>query len=300
MDLALRYVTRFRYRSPVWDSHNALRACPITNEHQTNVEYRLTIEPAAKTHSYIDHWGTRVDTFGVRPSHRELVVDARASVSTSPRPQPEPSEPPDPEPDHQSNDEWLYTQPTGHTRWTLAMASFSREIVAEAHDVTDRIRALADHVHGSMTYAPGATKVGADPTTVWDAKEGVCQDYAHVTIALLRSIGIPARYVSGYFYAADPQEGESPDGAEIAVQTHAWVEASVPGFGWWGLDPTNGLVAGERHVKIGHGRDYDDVTPLRGIYYGDTDHDLAVEVTMGLGTVTSDRLPDVVEAPPDQ
>jgi transglutaminase-like putative cysteine protease len=98
--------------------------------------------------------------------------------------------------------------------------------------------------------------------------QGVCQDYAHLAIALCRSVGIPARYVSGYFFAASEATGAEVEGDEVTVQTHAWFEAAIPGWGWMALDPTNALQVGQRHITIGHGRDYDDVPPVRGIYTG--------------------------------
>ena len=284
MELALRYVTRFRYEAPVWDSHNALRACPRSDDVQQCSDYQLTVTPAAHVHSYTDRWGTRVDTFGVRPAHDELVVDARAKVRTGVRAQPGESEAGELDADYRLA-HWAYLQPTTHTTWTDEMSEEAREVVAGSTGAKERVRAVSDHVHASMAYVQGATSVGVDPAHVWAEKAGVCQDYAHVTIALLRSLGVAARYVSGYFYAADPSDGTSPEGEEIVVATHAWVEAALPDGAWWAFDPTNGLAAGERHVTIGHGRDYDDVTPLRGVYYGDSAHELAVEVTMGLGSV---------------
>jgi transglutaminase-like putative cysteine protease len=108
--------------------------------------------------------------------------------------------------------------------------------------------------------------------------KGVCQDFSHLGIAMYRSVGIPARYVSGYLYAADQTVATAPEEPELTVQTHAWVEVLVPGHGWWALDPTNASPVGELHVKIGHGRDYEDVMPLRGVYHGGAEHDLGVQV----------------------
>jgi transglutaminase-like putative cysteine protease len=113
---------------------------------------------------------------------------------------------------------------------------------------------------------------------------GVCQDFAHLTVALLRAAGIAARYVSGYLYAADPSSSAAAgEDGPMHVQTHAWVEAAVPGHGWWAIDPTNGAAVGERHVVIGRGRDYDDVAPMRGVYFGETEHRLTASVTMSSG-----------------
>jgi transglutaminase-like putative cysteine protease len=107
----------------------------------------------------------------------------------------------------------------------------------------------------------------------------VCQDFAHYLIALCRSVGVPARYVSGYLFASDSRDS-APVADEVLVQTHAWTEIAIPGAGWWPLDPTNRMIVGGRHVKIGHGRDYDDVLPLRGLYHGPFHHELEVSVRM--------------------
>ncbi|MGH9275258.1 MAG: transglutaminase-like domain-containing protein, partial [Acidimicrobiales bacterium] len=123
-------------------------------------------------------------------------------------------------------------------------------------------------VHTSLDYTPGATYIGVDVNEVLAEAHGVCQDYAHLAVALCRSIGIPARYVSGYFFAASEATGADVVGDEVEVQTHAWFEAAIPGFGWLALDPTNAQQVGLRHITIGHGRDYDDVPPVRGVYSG--------------------------------
>jgi transglutaminase-like putative cysteine protease len=107
---------------------------------------------------------------------------------------------------------------------------------------------------------------------------------------MYRSVGIPARYVSGYLYAADQTRAVAPDEAELSVQTHAWIEVFVPDHGWWALDPTNNQTVGELHVKIGHGRDYEDVMPLRGVYHGGAGHDLGVQVQ-----ISRERLSQLAE-----
>ena len=127
--------------------------------------------------------------------------------------------------------------------------------------------AIHGFVGNRLSYQPGTTEIGQPITDVLATGVGVCQDYAHLAVALCRSIGIPARYVSGYLFSSSDRTG-SIDGDLVRVQTHAWFEAAVPGLGWLPLDPTNLLAVGHQHVKIGHGRDYDDVPPLRGVYSG--------------------------------
>jgi transglutaminase-like putative cysteine protease len=152
------------------------------------------------------------------------------------------------------------------------------------------VGAIADTVSAGLAYAPGATFVGVDIGEVLTQGKGVCQDFAHLAISMYRSQGIPARYVSGYLYATDQMEAVVPTDPEVEIQTHAGVEVFVPGHGWWALDPTNHQPAGELHVKIGHGRDYQDVMPLRGVYHGDADHELGVRVQ-----ITPERLAQMTE-----
>jgi transglutaminase-like putative cysteine protease len=125
---------------------------------------------------------------------------------------------------------------------------------------------------------PGSTYVGMDVNEVFARKTGVCQDYAHVMVAMCRSVGIPARYVSGYLPTALGPRAKTANADAADVTTHAWIEVAIPGAGWWGLDPTNQQEVGASHVKIAHGRDYDDVAPLRGVYHGPAAHRLDVSV----------------------
>jgi len=134
-------------------------------------------------------------------------------------------------------------------------------------DAVDLVLAIHRGVHRSLRYEPGATGIGAAAEDVLEGRAGVCQDYAHLAVSACRAAGVPARYVSGYFFTSDDRTGEV-SGDTASVQTHAWFEAAVPGTGWLALDPTNALPVGERHVTIGRGRDYDDVPPIRGVYSG--------------------------------
>lgn len=291
MYLQLRYVTRFFYPSPVWDSHNALRARPTDDEFQTVRSYSLTVTPHARVFTYPDNWGTEVNMFSIGGEHTELIVDARAVVDTAPRPTPPAGVGSDRLAESGFREgHWTYLRPSVHVRWTPEMSSAAREIVAGTDDVAEQISEVAGFVSNRLDYQPGVTVVGTSVAELWASNRGVCQDFSHVTIGLLRSAGIPARYVSGYLYAADPASADFDDTGEIVVQTHAWVEAAIPGWGWWAIDPTNDSLVGEHHVTIGRGRDYEDVMPLRGVYHGDVEATLAVEVTMAQSTLT-ERIP---------
>jgi transglutaminase-like putative cysteine protease len=129
-----------------------------------------------------------------------------------------------------------------------------------------------------VRYVPGATGVGVDVEHVLATGAGVCQDFAHLTVTMCRALGIPARYVSGYLFTEDDADGADSEQDTVLVETHAWVEAAIPGWGWLALDPTSGQPVGERHVKIGHGRSYEDVQPLRGVFLGPASSDVTPQV----------------------
>jgi transglutaminase-like putative cysteine protease len=293
MDISLRYVTHFVYTSPVWESHNSLRACPVDGDGQRLVDYQLIIEPSVPVFSYTDSWGTQVDIFDVPQQHSELVVTALARVETMAPALPISGPLAGTADMSYIEDGWLFLQPTRHTRWGEEIAAAARDALGASTDVIEIANSIQGVVHDRVVYRTGATDIGVDLDRIWQEQVGVCQDFAHLTIAMLRSVGIASRYVSGYFYASDPTNVGSADTDEIVVATHAWVELAVPGWGWWAIDPTNASPVGERHVKIGHGRDYDDVTPLRGVYYGESDHHLAAEVTMSTGQILRSSVPEV-------
>jgi len=297
VEISLRYVTHFVYTSPVWESHNSLRACPVDGDGQQLVDYQLIIEPSVPVFSYTDSWGTQVDIFDVPQQHSELVVTALARVETLAPALPISGPLAGTADMAYIEDGWLFLQPTRHTRWGEEIAAAAKDALGASTDVIEIANSIQGVVHDRVVYRTGATDIGIDLDRIWQEQVGVCQDFAHLTIAMLRSVGIASRYVSGYFYASDPTDVGSADTDEIVVATHAWVELAVPGWGWWAIDPTNASPVGERHVKIGHGRDYDDVTPLRGVYYGESNHHLAAEVTMSTGHIVRSSVPDVELSP---
>ena len=263
------YRTKFAFDAPVRESQNEMRACPVTNERQQLLNYRVTVEPSARMLSYSDYWGTRVDQFGITESHTALEVTAEASVETQDPPSFSSDAPMESLRDPEflnRHDEFL--KPTRNTDWDQAMATETRRLTeTNGSNAVSAVMAIHGFVGNRLSYQPGTTEIGQPITDVLATGVGVCQDYAHLAVALCRSIGIPARYVSGYLFSSSDRTG-SIDGDLVRVQTHAWFEAAVPGLGWLPLDPTNLLAVGHQHVKIGHGRDYDDVPPLRGVYSG--------------------------------
>ena len=214
-----------------------------------------------RVHSYTDYWGTRVDEFGIVEPHRDLRIMAESTVETATaqvRPGTRPST--CSTPCERSCRAFSGPRPTP-SGMGLSKRRPGWPSAARLRWWTSQ-RPSPTRSHPALDYVPGATYVGVDVADVMSQGKGVCQDFAHLGIAMYRSIGIPARYVSGYLYAVEQTSAVAPDEPELSVQTHAWLEVFVPGYGWWGLDPTNAEPVGELHVKIGHGRDYQDVMPL--------------------------------------
>lgn len=280
MRLDIRYITAFRYDTPVAESQNELRACPATDQHQWLVHYHVTTSPSCRVLSYLDHWGTRVDTFGIRLPHHELEVVAEATVETTgPVALPAGIDPAAFR-DEVFRDERLeYLQRSPHVDWGPQIDEAARAAVAGLDDGVAMVQAIHDLAAG-LEYRTGQTEVGVSVDDVFAAGHGVCQDIAHLAIAGARAVGIPARYVSGYLFAVDDATGADGGADQVEVQTHAWVEFALPGHGWFAMDPTNTAEVGEQHVTIGRGRDYDDVAPMRGVFSGGTTHELEVSVTM--------------------
>jgi transglutaminase-like putative cysteine protease len=277
----IRYRCAFTYRNLVRESQNELRACPASGDGQQLVSYRVATSPPCRVLSFSDYWGTRVDVFGVREPHVHLEVVAEASVETRGRPlATNVSRSAELRELSFVDDHIEYLSPSAHVQWGARVAdAAARAVEVAGDDVINQALAIHRSVGARLDYVPGSTYVGVDVEEVLARGQGVCQDYAHLAVALCRSRGIPARYVSGYLFAVDPSgRTEAAHDQTVTVQTHAWFEAAIPGFGWLALDPTNQQEVGVRHVKIGHGRDYDDVQPLRGVFAGTSGSEVEVSV----------------------
>jgi transglutaminase-like putative cysteine protease len=267
--------TAFRYATPVRASYNEARITPTTDLHQSTVSSVVTVDPAVPLRRYWDYWGTQVTAFDIHDSHDELVVTSSSVVETEP--------PADPGSVLgwseladgallDSFDELLRT--TAYTGDNLELAEAAQQIRSQSEHPAAAWEAVGAWVHDSLTYESGVTGVHTSATEAWQERRGVCQDYAHVALVMLRSMGVPARYVSGYLHPSR----EAAVGESVAGESHAWVEAWIGQ--WWGFDPTNNVPIGERHVGVGRGRDYADVSPLRGVLSGGETRSLDVEVTL--------------------
>ncbi|MFE4967213.1 transglutaminase N-terminal domain-containing protein [Streptomyces sp. NPDC056660] len=260
--LRIRHVTRVAYARPAASSHNEVRMTPLTLPGQTTLDARVTVTPATAVWSYWDYWGTQVTGFDLLEPHEDLTITASSLVETSaPGPLPEP---PDwAEVAERARGSRLLEFVTGTSRTTVPkkLVKKAREAAAGLgpHEATVAVSGM---VADRVAYLPGATSVNTSPAEAWAQRAGVCQDITHLTIALLRGLGLPARYVSGYLHPEREAELHRP----VAGQSHAWIEYWAGD--WCGYDPTNRVRADESHVVVARGRDYDDVTPHKGIYRG--------------------------------
>lgn len=284
MHFTIRYVTRYRYDGDVVDNINALRIRPAASRRQQVDDFTVRLSPEVRQHRHEDYFGTDVIEFEVTHPHRELIIDASARVRTEPQPDPprgaweglaSPGY-------RETGAEYLLQTDTATGHPLLA------ELEAELADAPTPLEAVlraSQVIPDRVEYRKGATYVDSTLGDVLDVRAGVCQDFVHLGLNLLRSRGIAARYVSGYLYTRAEQPDGTGDRADsVEVDTHAWIEALLPNAEgepqWVGIDPTNrGLVA-ECHVKIGHGRHYADVPPIKGVYRGSAESALEASVTM--------------------
>jgi transglutaminase-like putative cysteine protease len=267
--------TGYAYKSPVTASFNEARLTPRSDSRQNVILNRVETIPATRSYRYVDYWGTAVTAFDLHAPHTELEVTSSSVVETDKGELPEEKVSWD---DLKSEavvdrfDEVL--SPTHYTPASKRIARVGQKI-AKDNDPFEAIVAAANWVHSELDYVAGTTGVHSSGLDALREGKGVCQDFAHLTLVLLRSMGIPARYVSGYLHPnAEATIGDTIDG-----QSHAWIQGWTGG--WWNYDPTNDAEINEQYVSVGVGRDYSDVSPLKGIYSGEgsTDLDVVVEIT---------------------
>jgi transglutaminase-like putative cysteine protease len=277
MKLQVFHRTHYAYASPVRESFNEARLQPTNADGQICHSFVLAVQPPTQLSHYLDFQFNWVHLFDVNEPHSSLTIEATSVVTTSAQlllPEDQPSTPlADMEGScgqlercHDFLQSSRFVEPSPEA-WRLG--------IDISHGLTDTwqvAQAIMQHIHREFAYSPTATNVHTHMREVLRLKRGVCQDFAHVMLGVCRALKIPARYVSGYLYngPADQLRG--------AQASHAWVEVYLPGLGWHGLDPTNNGQPDERYVKIAVGRDYSDVTPIKGTYRGTPERKLSVDV----------------------
>jgi transglutaminase-like putative cysteine protease len=280
MFYAIRHFTRYRYSRQVWQSMMEVRMHPRSEGNQRCFVFQLSVNPRARIFGYTDSYGNLVHHFDLPSRHGQLTIISDALVNIEARPQaPESMEYEswkDLEDIIEKNDYWDMLMPSHFARSSPELEALAREIGASERKDRSPLAFLLDACAGvnrSFSYVKQSTTVNSPIEHALESRQGVCQDFAHVMIALVRNARIPCRYVSGYLYHRSEDSHSSADGA-----THAWVEALLPGFGWLGFDPTTNRLADDKHIRTAIGRDYADVPPTMGVMKGKAETQLQVRV----------------------
>ena len=292
MFYAIRHYNRYRYSRAVWQSAMEVRMHPRNEQFQRCFTFQLSVSPRARIFTHNDHNGNIVHHFDIPEPHRQLAVIADALVDV---------DTPDPLPRRlgphawrdldkliASEDYWDMLMPSHFARPSPELEEFAQSCGAaqRSGDPLQLLLQVNTAMYERFAYVKESTKVDSPIEDALQSGGGVCQDFTHIFIALARGLRVPCRYVSGYLYHDELHEDRSMDGA-----THAWAEALLPEVGWVGFDPTNNLIAGERHIRTATGRDYSDVPPTVGTMKGSAKSELQVRVRV---------TPSEAVLPPDQ
>lgn len=274
--MRLVHSTGFTYSAPVMTSFNEARITPRNDSRQTSVVDHVDTTPGARQFAFTDYWGTKVTVFDLHTPHERLEIVGTAVVETENETRSEEA----------ASVDWIQLrhgsvvdeydemlQPTVYTPHAPELVEFARA-AAEGLSPAAAAEAVVTGVYEALTYEAGTTEVHSTAIKAWHQRKGVCQDYAHISLVMLRSLGIPARYVSGYLHPHD----DAGIGETVEGESHAWIEVWTGG--WWGIDPTNNKFIDDHHVSVGTGRDYADLPPIKGIYTGSGESELDVSVRM--------------------
>jgi transglutaminase-like putative cysteine protease len=279
----LVHVTEFSYDGAVTESYNEVRLRPLQDDLQSCLSFRLSTNPVSKVSSNVDYFGNLVHRFNVLAEHRRLRVEADSVVLVqTPRAFPV-GGPALGELEDMASDLDEHYELLASTEY-VPHAPQLRDLVDTAERNSDGTLAgyaasASNLVHQTFRYEKGATHVHSSIRDAIATRAGVCQDFAHIMLALLRMRGLPGRYVSGYLVPRRTAEpGANAEEVIGGQASHAWVEVFLPTFGWSALDPTLGQPVDLQHVRLAYGRDYGDVAPVRGVYKGHAGQQLAVDV----------------------
>lgn len=292
MYFSIRHLTKFLYASQVSESIMETRMHPRSDQYQRCLTFQLSVTPRCRVFSFRDHLANHVHHFDIPGQHGQLVIVAESLVEMQPQPLlPEtlfPQSWDDLDSEVREGDFWEMLLPSEFCTSTPLLEQLADELALKRRDdPLSVLLQLNDQLYRAFDYKPKSTKADSLIDLALKTRAGVCQDFAHIMITLVRSrLRIPCRYVSGYLFHG----GDRHDRSESSA-THAWVECFLPELGWIGLDPTNNLVTSERHIRTAIGRDYSDVPPTHGVFRGRTKSELsvAVRVTPSEGTPALDR-----------
>ena len=284
MRLRVVHETRYDYEEGSEESHNELKLMPLTDEWQTCLQFKLTVTPESRIHSF-DQVGGRLHYYSIRPPHQLMIIRTEATVLTFPR------EPwtdlsgeavgLDGSSEKRHRREFAeYLNPTEKVPFAPEALTFAAESIKRSGGrPLGFLLDLTRRIHKTIAYTPGATHIDTPLTEVLAMGKGVCQDMTHLMLSILRQTGLPARYVSGYLYTG--KDGGAGGHRMLGGDAmHAWVEALLPDGQWYGFDPTNNRRTDEAYIRVHVGRDYTDVVPVKGVFRGPKAGKLSVDVAV--------------------
>lgn len=277
----IKHITRYSYPSPVIDSANQVMLFPIDDAQQEVKKHDLIVTHQPSVEIFTDYFGNKVGIFSIIKPHSQLTIESIIEVIVQEVQLPANDTAPETQWDNLATireefpymDFMLLEHCDCHEEIKAVVQSFITESITPVAIAEQ----MSNYVFSNFEYKKGITNIETKVDEIWKIKAGVCQDFAHVLLVMLRIVGIPARYVSGYI---------CPDSDELrgAGATHAWVEAYIPFYGWLGVDPTNNCIATDKHVRLAIGRSFTDCTPVKGTYKGSSEHTLEVSVTIEDGS----------------
>ena len=298
----IHHVTRYEYDRPVKESNNEIKVYPYQCNEQEVLQHDLQITKQPDVQTFFDYYGNKNGVFSVLPPHKLLVIDSRVVVRTLKESEIKvnfESTLSDLQSDMEDNLQLLELSTRSSRGSENAIDNILKQIHIENNSVACIVEQCSKYIYNNFKYVKGITNVQTTVEEILQHKSGVCQDFAHVLLRLLRTIHIPGRYVSGYI--CPNKNGMRGEGA-----THAWVEAWIPGYGWAGIDPTNNVWVTNRHVKLAVGRHFRDCSPVRGTFKGPAKQSLSVYVSVSyedgnmfeeLNDVALTRLNNTIEEP---
>jgi transglutaminase-like putative cysteine protease len=264
----IKHVTRYVYEQPASHSHNAVRLAPIDAPDQKRLAFSLEVTPPAAISEYLDAFGNLAHSIDIQPPHTELVISSASVVERLALP----AQPPlrITVQDYLARDSARmkeygeFLNPSRYVPFSDRLRRFFWSVRPQpSEDITAYTERMIHYVRSQFAYDGATTNVHSTVDDILTSGGGVCQDFAHLSIGLLRLAGIPARYVSGYLA---PDTFRDANSAPPKLASHAWIEALLPGTGWTGFDPTHRIRTIIRHIRVAIGRDYDDLPPVSGFY----------------------------------
>jgi transglutaminase-like putative cysteine protease len=285
MEFKITHITTYQYGTAAAEAYGEARLTPPDLPTQKVLRHRVTIDPPTRTSRYTDHFGNSVDFFSLPFRHQKLVVSSQLTIQTKPQNLPEENLQVSVQEARQIfssalPDVFEYLQPTGIVKTGNSAVQWSRRYLRGDVSLKQGLTALNEAIHDNFAYMKGVTENSTALAVIWKNKKGVCQDFVHIALSVLRTAGLPARYVCGYIEAIAPGKDDGKKRLVGAYATHAWVEVLVPGMLWVALDPTNRQWCNDRYVAVSYGRDASDAAPLRGTFKGSGGQRLSAKVLM--------------------